>query len=101
MSRRRVHLARREVSRQVDGTGHTNSALAETARSAARVFEEPIPPGVPERAPVRRLAHARNLIAAWRDDCNHNRPHPSLGGLTPWGFVNRSEKDQTPNRANF
>lgn len=47
------------------------------------------------------LRHARNLIAAWRDDYNHNRPHSSLGGLTPWEFANRSEKDQTLNRTNF
>ena len=47
------------------------------------------------------LRHARNLIGAWRDDYNHHRPHSSLGGLTPWEFVNRSEKDQTLNRTNF
>lgn len=47
------------------------------------------------------LHHARHLIGAWRDDYNHTRPHSSLGGLTPWEFVNRSEKDQNLNRANF
>ena len=47
------------------------------------------------------LRHARHLIAAWRDDYNHHRPHTSLEGLTPREFLNRSVKDQTLNRANF
>lgn len=29
------------------------------------------------------LAHARHVLADWRDDYNHARPHSSLGGLTP------------------
>ena len=29
------------------------------------------------------LAHARRVRARWRHDCNHVRPHSSLGGLTP------------------
>jgi putative transposase len=44
------------------------------------------------------LRHARHLIAAWRDDYNHHRPHTSLEGLTPRQYRNRSEKDQTWNR---
>jgi putative transposase len=47
------------------------------------------------------LRHARHLIAAWRDDYNHHRPHTSLDGLTPREFLNRSVKDQTLKRANF
>jgi putative transposase len=47
------------------------------------------------------LRQARYLIAAWRDDYNHRRPHTSLDGLTPWEFLNRSAKDQTLNRTNF
>lgn len=47
------------------------------------------------------LRHARNLIAAWRDDYNHHRPHSSLQGLTPRAFRNRSEEDQNLNRANL
>jgi putative transposase len=47
------------------------------------------------------LRHARHLIAAWRDDYNHHRPHTSLDGLTPREFLNRSVKDQTLNRTNF
>jgi len=47
------------------------------------------------------LRHARQLIAAWRDDYNHHRPHTSLDGLTPREYFNRSEKDQTRNRLDF
>ncbi|MEL6207181.1 MAG: integrase core domain-containing protein, partial [Pseudomonadota bacterium] len=43
--------------------------------------------------------HARHLIAAWRDDYNHHRPHSSLDGLTPREYHKRSEEDQTLNRA--
>jgi len=46
------------------------------------------------------LRHARSLIAAWRDDYNHHRPHTSLDGLTPWEYHQRSKEDQTLNRAN-
>src|SRR6056297_3314544 len=46
------------------------------------------------------LRHARYLIAAWRDDYNHHRPHSSLDGLTPREYHQRSRKDQTLNRAN-
>ena len=31
----------------------------------------------------RGLAHARSVLAAWRDDYNLVRPHGGLGGLTP------------------
>jgi putative transposase len=47
------------------------------------------------------LRHARGLIAAWRDDYNHHRPHTSLDGLTPWAYHQRSKEDQTLNRANL
>ncbi|WP_090161713.1 IS3 family transposase [Loktanella sp. DSM 29012] len=46
------------------------------------------------------LRHARNLVAAWRDDFNHHRPHSSLAGLTPREYANRSNEDQNLNRAN-
>lgn len=29
------------------------------------------------------LVHARQIITKWRSDYNHQRPHTSLGGLTP------------------
>jgi hypothetical protein len=46
------------------------------------------------------LRHACRLIAAWRNDYNHNRPHPSLDGLTPREYHQRSRVDQTMSRAN-
>ena len=39
------------------------------------------------------LRHARHLIAAWRVDYNHHRPHSSLDGLTPWEYHQRSRED--------
>lgn len=47
------------------------------------------------------LHQARHLIAAWRDDYNHQRPHTSLDGLTPWEYHQRSMKDQNLNSANL
>ncbi len=47
------------------------------------------------------LRHARHLIAVWRDDYNHHRPHSSLDGLTPREYHQRSEEDQNLNRANL
>ena len=47
------------------------------------------------------LRHARHLIAAWRDDYNHNRPHTSLDGLTPQEYHHRSREDQTLNRLTY
>ena len=29
------------------------------------------------------LSHARSVLAAWRDENNHVRPHSGIGGLTP------------------
>ena len=45
------------------------------------------------------LRHARRMIAAWRNDYNHHRPHSSLDGLTPREYHQWSEKDQNLNRA--
>jgi putative transposase len=47
------------------------------------------------------LRQPRHVIAAWRDDGNHPRPHTSRDGLTPREFLNRSAKDQTLNRPDF
>ena len=33
------------------------------------------------------LPEAREKIDAWKEDCNRNRPHSSLGNLTPQEFV--------------
>ena len=35
----------------------------------------------------RNLAHARDLIAAWVNDYNTERPHSALGYQTPAGFA--------------
>jgi putative transposase len=40
---------------------------------------------------------ARSILAAWRADYNANRPHTSLGGLTPNEFATRSRKGQNQN----
>ena len=46
------------------------------------------------------LRHARNMVAAWRIDFNHQRPRSSLAGMTPREYANRSNEDQNLNRAN-
>lgn len=46
------------------------------------------------------LRHARHMIAARRAGYNHQRPHSSLDGLTPWEYHQRSREDQNLNRAN-
>jgi putative transposase len=47
------------------------------------------------------LRHARQLIAAWRDDYNHHRPQTNPDGLTPREHFDRSETDRTRNRLDF
>ena len=47
------------------------------------------------------LASARRIIEAWRYDYNRDRPHTSLGGLTPIEFATRSTQDHTENRTNL
>ena len=46
----------------------------------------------------RSLSAARHLIEEWRVDYNHDRPHTSLGGLTPNEFATRSRQDHNTNR---
>ncbi|MGB7240688.1 MAG: integrase core domain-containing protein [Sulfitobacter sp.] len=46
------------------------------------------------------LRDARKLIAAWRTDFNHHRPHTSLAGLTPVEYANRSAEDQKCGKSN-
>jgi putative transposase len=45
--------------------------------------------------------HARDSIESWRIDYNLNRPHTSLGGLTPNEFATRSQTDHNMNRASL
>jgi putative transposase len=33
------------------------------------------------------LEHAREIIEGWRQDCNEERPHSSLGQLSPNAFA--------------
>lgn len=46
----------------------------------------------------RNLPSARRLIEEWRTDYNTQRPHTSLGGLTPNEFATRSRTDHSQNR---
>ena len=46
----------------------------------------------------RSVPAAKRIIEDWRIDYNANRPHTSLGGLTPDEFAARSQKDQSQNR---
>ena len=47
------------------------------------------------------LRHACRMIAPWRADDNHHRPHSSLAGLTPTEYANRAKEDHNLNRANL
>ncbi len=47
------------------------------------------------------LRHACRMIAAWRGDHKHHRPHSSLDELTLRKYHQRSKEDQTLNRANL
>jgi putative transposase len=44
------------------------------------------------------LPEARRLIEEWRTDYNTNRPHTSLGGLTPTEFATRPREGKNQNR---
>ena len=48
----------------------------------------------------RSYSHARQVINAWRNDYNTQRPHSGLKGLTPIQFATCSEADHNRNRAN-
>lgn len=41
-------------------------------------------------------AAARKLTAAWREDCNHHRPHGSLGYVAPAEFAARRRASVRP-----
>ena len=40
------------------------------------------------------LTHAREIIETWRLEYNSERPHSSLGNLTPWEFTELWEQEQ-------
>jgi Integrase core domain len=44
------------------------------------------------------LPAARRFVEEWRRDYNHQRPHTSLGGLTPIEFATRSRGEQGQSR---
>jgi putative transposase len=46
----------------------------------------------------RNLPAAKRLIEEWRRDYNAQRPHTSLGGLTPNEFAAKAKSDQRENR---
>ena len=45
------------------------------------------------------LAHARQVLAAWKHDYNHVRPHSAHGGITPAEIRARSTPQSGPRRA--
>ncbi|MGE5506156.1 MAG: IS3 family transposase, partial [Actinomycetota bacterium] len=45
------------------------------------------------------LAQARAVLAAWRQDYNHVRPHSGLGGATPAEAASRAAKQAGPGHA--
>jgi putative transposase len=49
------------------------------------------------------LADAKRIIAAWRHDYNHHRPHTPLGGRTPAEVVSATaaRSQERPKRANW
>jgi transposase InsO family protein len=44
------------------------------------------------RSDLLTMAHARRVIEAWRIEYNTERPHSSLGNLTPEQFVKNALK---------
>jgi transposase InsO family protein len=56
--------------------------------AAERVYRElqrPAERRMPERTIFSSLAQARSVLATWRHDYNHRRPHSSLGNMTHAG----------------
>jgi len=47
------------------------------------------------------LEHAREVIEEWRMDYNQERPHSSLGDLSPEEFVRKKEQKMTPKILEF
>ncbi|MCA1244065.1 integrase core domain-containing protein [Stappia stellulata] len=44
-------------------------------------------PKEPRSTVLSEVKEARSQITAWKDDYNRNRPHSSLGNLTPYEFA--------------
>jgi len=44
------------------------------------------------------MTHVMRLLAAWRHDYNHTRPHGALGDDTPAGFAARTLEGTVPSR---
>jgi len=42
------------------------------------------------------IEEAKRIIEAWRQDYNENRPHSSLGNLTPSEYLNQGQKNESP-----
>jgi putative transposase len=47
------------------------------------------------------LEHAQSVMDVWRDDYNHQRPHGSLGHLTPVEYRKRHGNKRTPEATGF
>ncbi len=44
------------------------------------------------------LSHARAVLAAWKFDYNHHRPHSAHGGATPVEFAEKADRGHAPYR---
>lgn len=44
------------------------------------------------------LSHARSVLAAWKHDYNHRRPHSAHGGATPVEFAEQADMGHDPYR---
>lgn len=42
------------------------------------------------------LPHARAVLAAWTEDCNHVRPHTARGGIAPAQAAARARTQSAP-----
>lgn len=73
--------------------------ITDTSISGARVsrgldiaiLERPLARRVSERDVVSSLGHAREVLAEWRHDYIHYRPHSSLGNMTPAEMAAKSD----------
>ncbi len=43
------------------------------------------------------LNEVRELTEIWVKEYNHERPHDSLGDLTPWEYLAKSQRKEGPN----